>query len=284
LGQSISQGMSEAKKVRAQLTPIENLAVGAIGGMLETTIQMPLLTLKFATQEGRPLPTRLPEWYRGLGIQAGTLAPITAFQVMVNGILEKVVTGGKRNLNDIETVGCAMTAGAASATLYGPVDLIMIQQQKRQLGVFETMKFIYSKFGIPNGIFRGFISTVVRESIYTGGYLGLAPVLTKQLLASDIGMFKGKEFASGLGGSIVAGVFAALLTHPADTSKTCMQADLECKKYPTARAAFFEHIRNKGIGSLYKGGIARTTRLCGAFFIVSMLREKVIQYKTNRAD
>eukprot|EP00471_Norrisiella_sphaerica_P003619 CAMPEP_0184487594 /NCGR_PEP_ID=MMETSP0113_2-20130426/10213_1 /TAXON_ID=91329 /ORGANISM="Norrisiella sphaerica, Strain BC52" /LENGTH=280 /DNA_ID=CAMNT_0026869953 /DNA_START=80 /DNA_END=922 /DNA_ORIENTATION=- len=274
--------MSDSKpKVRAQLSPMENLLVGAVGGTLETTIQMPLLTLKFATQEGRPLPTRLPEWYRGLGIQAGTLAPITAFQVMVNGVLEKAVTGGQRNLTDLETIGCAMVAGGTSATLYGPVDLIMIQQQKRQLGAIDTAKFILKKFGVMNGIFRGFWSTVVREAIYTGGYLGIAPVLTKALVTSDMEMFKGKDYASGLTGSTVAGVIAAILTHPADTSKTCMQADLECKTYPSARKAFFDHLYNKGVGSLYKGGLARTTRLCGAFFIVSTLREKVISYKTE---
>jgi len=268
-------------KMRAQLTPMENLLVGAVGGTLETTLQMPLLTLKFATQEGRPLPTRLPEWYRGLGIQAGTLAPITAFQVMVNGFMEKAVTGGKRNLSDFETIGCAMMAGGTSATLYGPVDLIMIQQQKMKLGVFDTVKYIANEFGFTNGIFRGFCSTVVREAIYTGGYLGMAPVLTKTLITSDMEMFKGKEYVSGLAGSTTAGVIAAVLTHPADTAKTCMQADLECKTYPTARAAFFDHLRNNGIASLYKGGLARTTRLCGAFFIVSTLREKVIQYKSS---
>eukprot|EP00467_Chlorarachnion_reptans_P005323 CAMPEP_0114524088 /NCGR_PEP_ID=MMETSP0109-20121206/21657_1 /TAXON_ID=29199 /ORGANISM="Chlorarachnion reptans, Strain CCCM449" /LENGTH=279 /DNA_ID=CAMNT_0001705485 /DNA_START=142 /DNA_END=981 /DNA_ORIENTATION=- len=272
---------SSGQKVRAQLTPMENLAVGAVGGTLETTIQMPLLTLKFATQEGRPLPKRLPEWYRGLGIQAGTLAPITAFQVMVNGLLEKTVTGGQRNLSDMETIGCAMVAGGTSATLYGPVDLIMIQQQKRQLSVFDTVKYIHTKFGIQNGIFRGFWSTVVREAIYTGGYLGIAPVVTKSLLNSNMDAFKGKEYPSGLAGSIFAGVLAAVLTHPADTAKTCMQADLEQKVYPTARHAFWDHLNNKGIASLYKGGLARTTRLCGAFFIVSTLREKVIQYKTD---
>mmetsp|Transcript_8760 Transcript_8760/g.16127 ORF Transcript_8760/g.16127 Transcript_8760/m.16127 type:complete len:275 (+) Transcript_8760:81-905(+) len=274
--------MSE-EKVRAQLSPVENLLVGAAGGMLETGLQMPLLTAKFCAQEGRAFPSKFPEWYRGVGIQAGTVAPITAFQVMVNGLLGKSVTGGKRNLSDVETIGCAMIAGGTSATLYGPVDLIMIQQQKHQLGVLDTVKFITKNYGIPNGIFRGFLSTVVRESIYTGGYLGIAPVLTKSLVNSDVGMFKGNNYASGLAGSIAAGVFAALLTHPTDTAKTCMQADLEQKVYPSARAAFFDHINNKGVASLYKGGFFRTARLCGAFFIVSTLREQIITYKTNNS-
>ena len=276
-------GNGSGPRVRAQLSPAENLAVGAVGGTLETALQMPLITLKFATQEGRPLPARIPEWYRGVGIQAGTLAPITAFQVMVNGMLENIITGGKRNLTDLESVGCAMTAGGCSATLYGPVDLIMIQQQRRQLGIGDTVRAITSGFGVRNGIFRGFYSTVVRESIYTGGYLGLAPVFAKAIKA-NVDALKDNEFGAALAGSVVAGVISALLTHPADTAKTCMQADLECKTYPTARAAFMEHFQNRGITSLYKGGMWRTMRLCGAFFIVSTLREKFIQYKTARGD
>jgi len=108
-------------------------------------------------------------------------------------------------------------------------------------------------------------------------------VTTKHLLC-QMETFKGKDYASGLAGSTTAGVIAAVLTHPADTAKTCMQADLECKTYPTARAAFFDHLQNKGVASLYKGGLARTTRLCGAFFIVSTLREKVIQYKSSNLE
>jgi hypothetical protein len=34
-----------------------------------------------------------------------------------------------------------------------------------------------------------------------------------------------------------------------------------------------------GLGVLYKGGLARTGRLCGAFFIVNTLREYAMRYK-----
>ena len=38
--------------------------------------------------------------------------------------------------------------------------------------------------------------------------------------------------------------------------------------------------RESGIMRLYKGGLPRTVRTCGAFFIVSTIREQAIQYKT----
>ncbi len=70
--------MSEAKK-RVPLNPIENLVVGCVGGVMETTILMPVLTWKFCSQEGRPYP-KFPGMYRGVAVQAGSVAPITALQ------------------------------------------------------------------------------------------------------------------------------------------------------------------------------------------------------------
>lgn len=58
---------------RVPLSPTENLLVGAAGGCLETCLQMPVLTYKFCLQEGRAIPTTIPGFYRGVGVQAGTL-------------------------------------------------------------------------------------------------------------------------------------------------------------------------------------------------------------------
>ena len=78
----------ESKTFRTPLSPLENLAVGAAGGALETCIQMPILTYKFCVQEGRPIPTNISGWYRGVFVQAGTVAPITAIQFMVSLFLD----------------------------------------------------------------------------------------------------------------------------------------------------------------------------------------------------
>ena len=48
-----------------------------------------------------------------------------------------------------------------------------------------------------------------------------------------------------------------------------------------ARAAF----REAGVSfALYGGGLARTARLCGAFFIINNIREAAIDWKTARAE
>ena len=58
---------------------------------------------KFVKQEGRPLPTTAKGWYRGVFVQSSTVAPITAIQMMVNGILGNIVLRGeKRELQGVE--------------------------------------------------------------------------------------------------------------------------------------------------------------------------------------
>ena len=77
---------------------------------------MPLLTFKLCRQEGRALPSALGGWYRGVGVQAGTVAPITALQMMVNGVLGGLLLrGDARPLTDVETVSAACGAGVVAA-------------------------------------------------------------------------------------------------------------------------------------------------------------------------
>ena len=178
-------------KPTTTLTPIENLSVGAVGGALETCLQMPILTYKFCVQEGRALPQSVGGWYRGVTVQAGTVAPITAIQFMANGIIQNAITTFKTkstgavtspSLSGGEQIFAAATAGAISAVVYSPVDLITIQQQKLQLNPINTLKHIYQNYGLTHGLYRGFGMCVGREAIYTAGYLGLAPVITDQFV------------------------------------------------------------------------------------------------------
>lgn len=270
-----------------QLSPVENLMVGSFSGALETCLQMPILTYKFCRQEGRSLPKSVSGWYRGVGVQAGTVAPITAIQFMTNGLLQKMVllmdstndNNEQRALSDVETIATAATAGAVSALIYSPVDLMTIQQQKLSMNPIQTVRHILSNYGI-RGLYRGFASCAVRESIYTAGYLGFSPVLLSHL------MTKTDLFQDGLTakiiGSCVAGATAAIITHPVDTAKTVIQADIGAKEWKTARHAAKVLYTERGWNSLFVGVIPRTIRLCGAFFICTIIREMAIDTKTER--
>lgn len=214
---------------------------------------------------------------------AAPLAPITACQVAVNGAIERAVTGGLRDLKDHERIGVAMAAGAVSSVLYSPVDLLVIQQQKMGLNSpGATISAITSNHGVA-GLMRGFSSCVVREAIYTAGYLGLAPI-AKDYLARSNDYFRENELVATIIGSCIGGTVAAVLTHPVDTAKTCMQSDMSGTTYANARSALVQVYNKGGVKALYGGGMARTARLCGAFFIINNIRDMAITYKTKMEE
>lgn len=270
------------ERIRHPLSTIENLAVGSFAGALETCIQMPVLTYKFCLQEGRALPATPAAWYRGVAVQAGTVAPITALQFMINGLLQKIVLRGEsRNLSDAEVMGTAAGAGAISALVYSPVDLTTIQQQKLALNPLRTVQHINEQFGI-RGLMRGFSACAGREAIYTAGYLGLSPVAIAHL--SQMDSFKENTLAANLVGACGAGIVAALITHPIDTCKTMIQADIEGAKFSSARKAMSHLHSTEGISAFYRGAVPRTVRTCGAFLICTTIREYAIDYKSERIE
>jgi hypothetical protein len=168
-----------------------------------------------------------------------------------------------------------MAAGAISSALYSPVDLTVIQQQKMGLGPGGTVAAVVKQGGLLK-MWRGTVSCAARESVYTAGYLGLGPVLTNKIKQArpDLG-----DLTSSVVGSSLAGTFAAGVTHPIDTAKTLMQSDLAGSRFTSATHALTETYKTGGVRALYKGGFARTVRICGAFFIVGNIREFAVNYK-----
>ncbi|KAG7354120.1 mitochondrial carrier protein [Nitzschia inconspicua] len=268
---------------RVALSSGENLAVGAFGGALETCLQMPVLTYKFCLQEGRPLPTNIPGWYRGVVVQAGTVAPITAIQFMFNGILQKALLRGntQRSLSDGEVIAAAAGAGAISAIVYSPVDLLTIQQQKLHLNLWNTTRTLVENYGV-SGMYRGFSACVAREALYTAGYLGLAPVITSRLVGQS-DYLRERPLAASILGACAAGTLAAVTTHPIDTAKTCLQSDMDGTNWKNTFGTMKTLMSTGGIASLYRGMLPRTVRLCGAFFVCLMVRDAAIEYKTQKA-
>ena len=263
--------------VRPSLSSSENLAVGVFGGCVETAVLMPIITWKYCLQEGRALPS-LPGMYRGVTVLAGSVAPITGMQMFFNGALEKMVTAGARPTSDVETIGCALGAGALSASLYGPVEMTTIQQQKLGKGPLDTVKYLARTFGVTT-LWRGAVPTAWREALYTAGYLGIAPVVTAKLMRQE--GWEDKFFTSAVIGSCIAGVISNLASQPVDTVKTVVQADVTGVTYKTMLQTFPLLWKELGLAGLYKGLLPRTIRTCGAFFIVSTIREKAIQYKAD---
>ena len=65
---------------------------------------------------------------------------------------------------------------------------------------------------------RGLVITLSRESLYSMSMLGVTPEIAREL-KERYGMDDKVALSAG---SLVGAVFAALITHPIDTVKTCM--------------------------------------------------------------
>jgi len=270
---------SRQRKIRAALSPHENMLVGMAGGTLETFTFMPLLTWKFCSQEKRPYP-RFPGMYRGVFVQVGSVAPLTATQMVANGVLQSAITGGAaRELGEGEIMACGMGAGAFSALLYGPVDMLTIQAQRLGVAPAQAAKQLIASHGATS-LWRGLWSTALREALYTSGYLSVAPIITRRIMQRE--GWEERYWASAVLGSCIAGVIANVLSHPVDTSKTLVQADVGAAEHRSARHAAVALFKKEGVRAFYRGGLARTIRGIGAYFIVSSLREQCIVNKTER--
>ena len=74
-------------------------------------------------------------------------------------------------------------------------------------------------------------ATVIRESVYTGSYLGLCPVL-QDYIAGTSWARQGPPGTALVVSGISAGLFASVVTQPIDTAKTRMQAFVNVKVKP----------------------------------------------------
>eukprot|EP00878_Enallax_costatus_P026933 GHUV01028948.1.p2 GENE.GHUV01028948.1~~GHUV01028948.1.p2 ORF type:complete len:190 (+),score=34.71 GHUV01028948.1:952-1521(+) len=166
----------------SRVTPAEHTIIGAVGGVMEVCLMQPMVAFKNALQEGRPLPTTPVQMYRGLLINCGSIAPITASQFGTNRFMEGLLkqrTPGQ-DLTSVDRFGCAAAAGAVSSLVATPTELIIIQQQKKGTPLLAEVKSFGSSYPVHSA-FRGLGPCMGRETLYAAGYLGLCPILYDKL-------------------------------------------------------------------------------------------------------
>jgi len=250
------------------LTEIENMAIGGIGGIVEVSIMQSTNYWKNAKQQGLPFTIDPRITYRGFFSNCVNFVSCTVWQFTANGLVKKYMTGGStRELTPSEQIGSALFAGGTSAVLCSPLELIMIQQQRKGGSLLGAAHGI-TKSGFSNWG-RGFWMTCAREGVYTGGYLGVTPVIRSALQEK---FPQWNEDGCRAIGSIFGGLFACYLSHPCDTLKTCLQGDIEGKKFSSHVSAIKTLYKEGGIASFYRGSPWRLFRQIAGIFILDKIR------------
>lgn len=238
----------------------------------------PMVAFKNALQEGRPLPTTPIQMYRGLLINCGSIAPITASQFGTNRIMERALLQqrGGQPLSSVDRFGCAAVAGAVSALVASPTELIIIQQQKKCTPLLQEVKHFAATYSAISA-YRGVGPCIGRETLYAAGYLGLCPILFDKL--KDTQQFKDSPASAMAIAGVVGGVFAASASHPFDTIKTRMQAAMYTKpEYLTWTSTAATIYKEGGVLNFWRGLLPRMTRIIAATFILINVRSAAVGY------
>lgn len=151
------------------LSPFESTSVGIVAGAIEVTILQPMLYCKNATQQKLPLTLDPRVLYRGLLMSVTNMSVLTGVQFPLTSSVTQMITGGQtRRLKDSEMLIAGFAGGATSGILCGPMELVMIQQQRFGGNILGTPMKIVSEFGARD-LFRGVIMSCGREGIFTAG-------------------------------------------------------------------------------------------------------------------
>jgi hypothetical protein len=288
----------------------KDIKVGIIGGSLQAFICMPFLTWKFAIQGNIPLPkiTDFIKLYRGSIQQISAHTPNTVIQILSNSILLNYLN--KKEFSIYEKLGCSSLSGVIGAVIFTPVDNLTIFQQKNKISLLEVFEGkpppprntpkniplmeILPRLTpwerIPNytpirsswlkdymslGLYRGFNATLIREAIYCSGLLTIGPFFTSNLEKNTI-YFNNNHSVANLIGSFSSGLFASIISHPFDTAKTKIQADLNREKYLSIGQTISKIIHKKGPSALFIGIIPRSLQISSAFYIINSVKEYFI--------
>ncbi|KAG1660966.1 hypothetical protein FOA52_005592 [Chlamydomonas sp. UWO 241] len=253
----------------------EHTMIGALGGVCEVLTMQPVIALKNALQEGRPIPANPLHLYRGLAVNVLSIAPISATQFGVMRFASQLMTGqADAKLTQLQTFSSAAMGGAASAFISSPAELMIIQQQKSGRTLPAEASHYLATHGLAN-VYRGLAPTLIRETMYTAGYLGVFPLIKSYL--DDVHGASLPPGASLLLAGIAGGFCAAGASHPFDTAKTRMQAFPEAKgDYRNLRATMSTIYREGGTKLFFKGIGARMVRIIAATLILNVVRTNVV--------
>ena len=234
------------------LSDAENCAIGAICGTADTTLLQATNYWKNANQQRLPFTLDPRVLYRGYTANVLNNGFCVMTQFFLNGALKKIIVGDShRDLTPSEKVATGFAAGALSGYVCGPLELIMIQQQRKGTGLLRTAADMLTAG--PSITFRGLLGMMGREGIYCGGYLGIMPTVREYVRKTYPDSIGKTDDTARIAAACIAGPVCSVASHPPDTLKTCLQGDIEGLKYKNYSQTTSLIIKEEGASFLWAG-------------------------------
>ncbi|XP_015595399.1 mitochondrial glycine transporter isoform X2 [Cephus cinctus] len=163
-------------------------------------------------------------------------------------------------LTALQAVSLGITARTMSGALLIPITVVKTRFESgvyKYKGMGDALRLIYKYEGIK-GLSSGLAPTLLRDAPYSGLYLMFYTQLKNSFnpVTENGHMMLAPQthFACG----ILAGVFASVVTHPADVIKTKMQ--LYPNEYKNIHEAIFMVHRKHGLIGYFNGIVPRMLR------------------------
>ena len=278
--------------VRLQdLSEPKQSAVGGTAAFLECIVLQPTIYAKNARQQGLPLTLDPRMLYRGIGAALCNEMGQLGLQFGVTAMLTRLILSDTcAEPSAAAELGAAAGAGAVVAVLASPLELVMIQQQRFGGSMAGTCIDLVRQHGaFGSGLYRGLGLAMARDSIYVGGMLGATPLIHRKLLewrGQSAGCEGGSAAATSeadsalasLAASMLGGIIGALLSHPLDVAKTCMQGDLQRLRYGGNMESLMTLAREGGASRLYTGAAWRTVNITATVWIANECSLRLPKY------
>ena len=265
------------------LTGWQNCVLGMAAGAASKSINYPLLVCKNNIQQGVKTSFYPPLLYRGLPMAMVNMGGTTMVQFGSTGMFQKFLHKNVTHDEMKVRLGGAFLGGLASGVPCSVWELVMVQQQRFGGSLVGVPLKIAQEYG-ARGIFRGLTMTLGRESLFTLAMLGITPTIQSKLsqpnnpIVQMLGFQDGLESNSALAiGALLGSFFAAGLSHPMDTIKTCQQGDLAGEKFGSVNETFaVVKAEAGGFRGLFKGLSYRIGLISTTFFLVNTFKDLLV--------
>lgn len=129
-----------------KLSSLESILIGGLTGALEVSINLPLWTIKMRSQCDLPFTLKPSILYRGYSVGFISMTTLTSVQLLSCSAYENTYDGV--TVTSRERLVSSFLGGAASAIIFGPINLVGTQYHKYNFSsYFETASLTYKNLG-----------------------------------------------------------------------------------------------------------------------------------------